>query len=362
MSSVVFILGAGASKECGAPLMAEFLDVASNLYQTGVVGDKKAHFERVFNAIGLLQAVHSKAQLDLTNIESIFNALDMANLLGKLPGFEAEEIPTLIASLKELIVKTLELTIKFPTSRSSIGAPDPYNDFINLIKYLRSDASPQHTVSAITFNYDISLDMALYKAWIGPNYGIPPYSFHQNPVQLLKLHGSLNWASRKDSGDAYPLLLDDYLKKYKIRGLEDRNTCIIPIGSQLAEYFSMYTDIPVEDQPVIVPPIWNKAEHHQTLSKVWANAARQLEEAEHIFILGYSLPETDAFFRLLYALGTVGMKPLNKFIVYNPDRTDVVENRFRSMLGPGAVARFEYKPLKFREAIGDIKNYFPPRK
>ena len=40
MSNVVFVLGAGCSKQCGAPLMADFLDVASFLHSTGKVGDK----------------------------------------------------------------------------------------------------------------------------------------------------------------------------------------------------------------------------------------------------------------------------------------------------------------------------------
>lgn len=115
MSQVVFILGAGASRDCGAPLMYDFLDTASRLLSTGEVKHKKEHFDRVFKSISSLQAVHSKSQLDLNNIESIFTALEIANVLGKLPGFKPEEIQDVIASLKELIVATLEQTIQFPT-------------------------------------------------------------------------------------------------------------------------------------------------------------------------------------------------------------------------------------------------------
>jgi hypothetical protein len=99
VSDIVFILGASASKQCGAPLMADFLDVANNLKRTGGAKDKSEHFDNVFRAIGALQAVHSKAQLNLTNIESIFTALEISNVLKKLPGFESEEIPSVIASL-----------------------------------------------------------------------------------------------------------------------------------------------------------------------------------------------------------------------------------------------------------------------
>lgn len=361
MSSVVFILGAGASKQCGAPLMADFLDVASHLYKTNKVKDRKSEFERVFRAIGSLQAVHSKSQLDLTNIESIFTALDIASILGKLPDTEPNEIQKVIRALKELIVMTLELTIKFPSVKSHIGVPVPYDEFSKLLKYLRDEAFPSHTVSVITFNYDIAVDMALFRAGMGPDYGIPPNTSHQRPVPLLKLHGSLNWASRENGEGIYPLLLENFFQKYRIDTVE-RCDCFIPIGSQIAEYFSKHnTDIRVESEPVIVPPTWNKADHHQSLSKVWSNAACHLEEAEYIFIIGYSLPETDTFFRLLYALGTVGKHPLNKIIVYNPDNSGKVNNRFKSMLGPAADARYEYKEKKFNDAIYDIEQYFPAR-
>ena len=74
------------------------------------------------------------------------------------------------------------------------------------------------------------------------------------------------------------------------------------------------------------------------------------------------MPETDAFFRLLYGLGTVGETLLKKVVVYNPDQSGVTESRFKDMLGPGALARFEYKPLVFSEAIGDVRKFFPGRK
>lgn len=81
MSKVVFVLGAGASKQCGAPLMANFLDVASDLLHTGRASEKSTHFHQVFKAIGDLQTVHSKAQLDLNNIESIFTVLELGRVI-----------------------------------------------------------------------------------------------------------------------------------------------------------------------------------------------------------------------------------------------------------------------------------------
>jgi hypothetical protein len=46
MSNTVFILGAGASKQAGAPLMKDFLDTAHALWKTGKVGESEQR-ERV---------------------------------------------------------------------------------------------------------------------------------------------------------------------------------------------------------------------------------------------------------------------------------------------------------------------------
>jgi hypothetical protein len=118
----------------------------------------------------------------------------------------------------------------------------------------------------------------------------------------------------------------------------------------------------VQEYPVIVPPSWNKADYHSALTNVWAAAARHLSEAEQIFILGYSLPETDSFFRHLYALGSVGSKPLRRIAVFNPDSTGLTNSRFEALLGPGARARYEYHALQFNYAIGHIQGLFPKRR
>jgi hypothetical protein len=362
MSNVVFILGAGASKQCGAPLMAEFLDVASSLHSTGKTGDASKDFETVFKAISALQAVHSKSQLDLNNIESIFNAFEVANTLGKLPGFEAGDIPGVIDSLKRVIVTTLEQTTMFPAKGSQISSPPPYGEFANLIKYLVDDAFPKKTVSVITFNYDMAIDFAFYYAGINADYSLGDAEL-KNGIPLLKLHGSLNWGSLAENGKVVPLPLHEYFAKYHLDSFDNEPTQIrILIGSQLKQSFSVAKGLKVNEEPVVVPPSWNKAEYQQTISQVWSRAAKEMTDAEYIFIIGYSLPETDAFFKLLYALGTVGDAPLKRIEIFNPDGSGQVESRFRSIMGSGALARFKYNPFQFSYGISLIRGYFPSRK
>lgn len=343
--------------------MSDFLDVASSLLLSNQVEEKRAEFERVFTAIGNLQAVHSKAQLDLNNIESIFTALELGRIIQRVPGLSAEQIPEAIAALKELIVKTLEVTVKFPVTDGCIDVPKPYEAFASLLTHLRDEAFPKQTAAVISFNYDIAADMAMYKADLGPDYIIEKAPNKYIQVPLLKLHGSLNWATETASKKIRPLHLMNYFQYHsRYCGHVKHSSTRVQIGSQLVEYFAKHESTIVRTEPVIVPPSWNKVDYSEALSNVWASAAQHLSEAEHIYVIGYSLPETDSFFRHLYALGSVGTVPLRRIAVFNPvNKGGAVDRRFEALLGPGASARYEYHAIDFLNAINEIKRLFPPR-
>ena len=109
MPKTVFILGAGASKEDGAPVMDEFLDTAHKLKD---VKETKDDFDRVFNAINTLRNTHYKSYVDVDNIEEVFGAFEMARLIGRLGSYNLEEIAKIQTSIKKVIVKTLENSVK----------------------------------------------------------------------------------------------------------------------------------------------------------------------------------------------------------------------------------------------------------
>ena len=48
----------------------------------------------------------------------------------------------------------------------------------------------------------------------------------------------------------------------------------------------------------------------------------------------------------------ISVRPI--FRVFNPDESGETELRFKTMLGPGAIQRFKYFPLKFENCLGDI--------
>jgi hypothetical protein len=175
-------------------------------------------------------------------------------------------------------------------------------------------------------------------------------------ISFLKLHGSLNWAQCSECKEVVPWYLSEYYSKHRITLSRDSQKYHLRIGSRIGQH--KHGDHKVFSEPLIAPPTWSKSEYYNVLSPVWSCAANELSDAENIFVIGYSLPESDSFFRYLYALGTVGTTLLKRFWVFDPDETGSVEKRFRALLGHGAERTFKPFQLTFADAIGEIGKTF----
>ena len=149
MSEIVFILGAGASAHAKVPVMAKFLDRARELYTPNIGAPWKEHFERVLNILSALQIVHSKAELDLNNIEAVFTTFELGQTIRKLPGVDKMDFEAAVNSLKALIVYTIEQSMLFPLDekRDLWGSID-YANFASfvlaLIKNIELGSGSRH--------------------------------------------------------------------------------------------------------------------------------------------------------------------------------------------------------------------------
>lgn len=354
MSRTVFILGAGASKQAGAPLMAEFLEAAERLKRTKKSEVSQEQFDLVFRARTSLQVVHSKSNLDLDNIESVFAAFEMAALFKRPLGtLSVEEVQKLPSATRRIIVETLEREISFPYEGGPVLPPPPYHDFVGLIKkILKKDPAE---VSLITFNYDLALDYALHFNGLRVNYG---FDESRSGLPLLKLHGSLNWArcSNANCADIVPWHLSEFFSNnnWDTMGMTPGSSARFNLSEHIAKRL-VHCDKPRSSDPVIVPPTWNKTQHHHEISSVWQHAARHLSEAENIFVIGYSLPASDEFFRYLYSLGTVGDALLRRFWVFDPDATGTIEGRYKELLSPMTLRKYQQVKTLFANAMRYIE-------
>ncbi len=92
------------------------------------------------------------------------------------------------------------------------------------------------------------------------------------------------------------------------------------------------------------------------LTNVWKVAAKELAAADNIIVVGYSLPETDSYFKYLFALGSDSDARLRNFIVVNNSEDASLKQRYRSLVGKGIEDRVKFWPAMFSEVIENIKD------
>jgi hypothetical protein len=333
--------------------MSNFLDRARDLYLMKKVEQHAGEFQTALRVVTHLQQVHSKAQLDHQNIEAVFSAVDLARTLKKLPGFAPGEIDGAYAALIWLIVRTIEESTIIQSKEGKIWGTEEYRQLGDVTKALRTKRGakgPPLTSAIITFNYDVALDLTLESDKIAFDYGLTEAK--SGALPLLKLHGSLNWFRAADTTDQQVRVFHvaELRRMLTTFASDDPGPRPIPISQHAMNSMGEQA----LSIPFLVPPTWSKGEHYRGIDKVWARAAQELGEARYIFIMGYSLPETDQFFRLLFALGTQGDNVLSRVRLYDP-QSIVVGRRFKRFLGHAAKARFQAQPLKFGACLADVR-------
>lgn len=363
----VFILGAGFSAHAGAPLIEGFLDKSRELMDdpsSGLEPFERDYFKDVFRFRREMAQACEKVMIDLDNIEELFGLVEMSQRLGD------EQQRTRKATVY-MIAKTLELAtrppgqgrshVRFdirpefvakcvPVSEGSLFqqmpgyAPavfggDIYHYFASLALGLFDDPKRQPTRSNtfITFNYDLILDHALQRLNVQPEYALDP-SFTRvyelpdanQACLVLKLHGSTNWGACGNCGRRIVVLQGKVTDSPRQFQSERCDEC----GKQ-------------GFQPLLIPPSWDKSEYHGIMTPVWARAVAELKSASRICIIGYSMPQSDLFFKYLLTLALSQNHRLNKLLVVDLSRSPrsslatqespppcELEDRYRQMLNP----------------------------
>jgi hypothetical protein len=259
-------------------------------------------------------------------------------------------------AMTRVISKTLEQTIKLYMRDNVIQPPDSYAQLARFVSDLTSGRNvvtpmPRATLaqfSVITFNYDLCLDYAFSFKSLPIQYCLEPDL--GDGVRILKLHGSLNWGRCSACNKLVSWPVQDMFKGRTFL-TQNGSPIILPLTAFMEGF--RHCSSGTVACPYVVPPTWNKAQYHSTLEPVWRAAAQELSEAENIYVCGYSFPETDQFFKYLYALGTVGTARVKRFWVINPNET--VEARFRNLLGQAAGSRFKFMRSTLEHAFYELR-------
>lgn len=164
--------------------------------------------------------------------------------------------------------------------------------------------------TVITFNYDCVMDDALrrhaagrwsaqygycfpnparvtgHESWSAP--GTP--SEHNKSINLLKLHGSLNWRPLPEDDSAEIKLRE---RPYKQKGDKD------------------YELVPPENS--------KQLENRAVLKKLWGSAERALRRAEVLALIGFSFTPTDLHVDSLFRVALAANQRLKLVVIVNPD-------------------------------------------
>lgn len=341
VSKTVYVLGAGFTKAFlpDAPLLRDYYDIEQ-------LAEK---FERFPYSSRLIDLERNRFRDGRIDIERLLTRLD-----SKMPYDFERGVTTELSLLRTAVL-------------------DMFNDRLNTAKQgfqHRDDllAFARHCVCAritcITFNYDDLLDQALWEVagtdvvsespYWHPDGG---YGFYCRPsrflvedsegrvmdttsMELLKLHGSINWRVRR--GHLAPYTVDTIVHH------EDW----LPLEEQPGQPGNAAIEDHLQPEPFMVPPVLAKTDHwdQPILRLVWNKALIALREAREVVFVGYSFPATDfaadVLFREALAEAPDHPSPANIRVVNlasrGAERRDLLTT-YQSRLGPIPEERFDFR-------------------
>jgi hypothetical protein len=333
----VYVLGAGFSREAGLPLIADFtmkMRDALPWFQSQARDPEAEAIRSVLDFRRRAASAAERVPLDLENIEEIFSlaaATGDASLNRNIASAIAATLDFTRTSAPEPESRVLlDATVQSPVAWRKEGQAvrgsqrtdaiyfAPKYDLYALTMAGFVDERPADRGDAIiTFNYDTLIEEGLARLNVPFSYGfeaeLPDFhpsaqciqvasSAKPDAIPVLKLHGSVNWATVAEN------------KRLSVFGTYEEVR-----GQKLS--------------PLLVPPTWRKDPAVQ-LSNVWDGAVSALRSATNVIIIGYSIPPTDQHFKYLLAAGLRDNISLRKVYFINPEAA-ALEKRIGTVLRRG---------------------------
>ncbi len=202
---------------------------------------------------------------------------------------------SLSGRIRQSIVDVIQERI---AEASAADAPDWLRHLV--LSWLQRDAV------VITLNYDTLVEKAGRELWVSENKSAllpvdiyPPYfanissrsgaalwgSEAERDFRLIKLHGSVNWHySGRDDFHGETIFFSDVPEFGPAKDGTARNATSRRLQ-----------DMAADKETLIIPPVAEKTAYfnNETVKGLWKAAAATLKDATVLYIVGYSLPESD---------------------------------------------------------------------
>jgi hypothetical protein len=322
----LFVFGAGATRGCS------FVDAEAFSCIPPLDRDFFTQLQRVANPKHqelVKQVTDDVVQLfglnfDVT-METVFTTLEhtirMLATTGEHKDFKVSELREKRDRLEQAIAAVLEESLTMNVGGTSSLKPKDCNHHA---KFVQQVLRPQD--SMISFNYDCVLDFSL-KAY-GDGKWNARYGYGFNLGKSRKqLDGHEFWQPK------VPASITEGVKLFKLHG--SLHFVIQEVGSSSHVHLK---ERPYTKQAgkrlffTIIPPEWHKAYDEGAFATLWAKASAAIYQADHIVLIGYSLPGTDLHSTALFRTSTKKEK-LKSLVVVNPNAE--ARRRTRSVLQRG---------------------------
>jgi len=315
MENVVYILGAGFSAPLDLPVMSNFIEKAKDLYFND--SKKYAHFDNIFKRIERMSYVKNFYNTNLLNIEEILSILEMESQIKKRK----------TTSFQELIIDV----IKYYTPIK----PDIY--FEDDKRHVKENESFVNMTMKRIFNSYNNNKWLNYSYFVLSLFNIKFY--HDYKKRELANHTKASYEINSDSRFKYDIITLNY-------DLVLETVCEI-LNDNFREskiQFSKDTYLPNSKNPYlsklhgcigtqeIIPPTWNKGLRSKSILTAWKNAYEILQNAQHIRIIGYSLPVNDSYIKYLLRSAVLNNRHLKRIDILCKKEKDNSYDRYNEFV------------------------------
>lgn len=312
MEKVVYILGAGFSAPLGLPVMSNFVFKSKDMYFS--TPDKYEYFDEVFKLINDMSFIKNYYNSDLFNIEEILSVLEMRNFLAD-------------SQQKDIFINYISDVVNYYTGdiAPKRQLPGNFYDFI-------MGADPKHNLYG---NFITNILNLVFQRMEG-NILCKVSNKKETDYSIISLN--------------YDMVIENYINYLSdIYEMENEFNIIDNIDNyELSPYnFCLCKLHGCIEKGNIVPPTWNKSSNSDLL-KTWKLANKLFEEANHVRILGYSLPITDSYMTYLFKSSILNSKHLKSIDVITLDSDGFVKNNYDNFI--------DFRYYRFKNA--DIMDYF----
>lgn len=290
---VVYILGAGFSADLGLPVMANFIERANDLAES----DPDSQ-ELLNSTLATIERFHVAATFYATDVFNIEEVLSLLEMQGRLQSrAQLADFRQFIKHVIGRLTPDLAQTTHPVRWQQLLFWDHPWEEYCAFVANLHG--------------YTFSLD--------GPVGATPP---SRDAYRVsVKTHRSARYSVISLNYDLVLELASD--------NLNDRYNLDIRFGRSEGDSGTPLAKLHGSiDAGTLVPPTWQKTLDETSVRDTWIRAYNILRTANEVRIIGYSLPESDAYVRYLLKAAAIDTPNLKRIDVICRDETGRVKARY----------------------------------